>query len=149
MEQKICREIDGSKADKEEEGNVFEGSIHKGVFRLYDCLGPRYTLSAYSPIPPRKMALTKDDVRHVAKLARLQLTDEEIDTYTGQLASIFEHLDKLSEVDTEGVEETSQVNGLTNVMRADEVKPSLDREAVLETSERDNTRGMIKVRKSI
>lgn len=95
------------------------------------------------------MALTKDDVRHVAKLARLQLTDEEIDTYTGQLASIFEHLDKLSEVDTEGVEETSQVNGLTNVMRADEVKPSLDREDVLKTSERDNTRGMIKVRKSI
>lgn len=95
------------------------------------------------------MALTKDDVRHVAKLARLNLTEEEITTYTDQLSSVFEHLDKLSEVDTEGVEETSQVNGLTNVMREDRVSPSLDREAFLKTTQRETTRGMIQVRKSI
>lgn len=85
----------------------------------------------------------------MAKLARLTLTEEEIDTFTTQLESVFEHLDKLSEVDTEGVIETSQVNGLTNVMRADEVTPSLDREDFLKCSERDNARGMIQVRKSI
>jgi aspartyl-tRNA(Asn)/glutamyl-tRNA(Gln) amidotransferase subunit C len=95
------------------------------------------------------MALTKDDVKHVAKLARLTLTDEEIEKFTGQLEAIFVHLDKLAEVDTEGVEETAQVNGLENVMREDVVKPSLDREDVLKVSERENSRGMIKVRKSI
>ncbi|MDP2690951.1 MAG: Asp-tRNA(Asn)/Glu-tRNA(Gln) amidotransferase subunit GatC [Candidatus Gracilibacteria bacterium] len=95
------------------------------------------------------MALTKDDVRHVAKLARLHLTDEELDRFTGQLGSIFHHLDTLAEVDTDGVEETAQVNGLVNVDRDDPVLPSLDREDVLKTSERENERGMIKVRKSI
>ena len=95
------------------------------------------------------MALTKDDVKHVAKLARLTLTDSEVEKFTTQLESVFQHLDKLSEVDTEGVEETAQVNGLQNAMRSDEVKPSLNREDVLETSQRDNERGMIKVRKSI
>ena len=95
------------------------------------------------------MALTKDDVRHVAKLARLTLTEREIDKFTIQLETIFEHLDKLQELDIGCVPETSQVNGLSNVMREDLVKPSLDREDVLKSSERDNERGMIKVRKSI
>ncbi len=95
------------------------------------------------------MALTKDDVKHVAKLARLVLSEEEIEKFTGQLGAIFEHLDKLSEVDTEGVAESAQVNGLENVMREDVVTPSLDREEVLKTSDKENSRGMIKVRKSI
>jgi aspartyl-tRNA(Asn)/glutamyl-tRNA(Gln) amidotransferase subunit C len=95
------------------------------------------------------MALTKDDVKHVAKLARLHITDEEAEKFTGQLEAIFVHLDKLAEVDTEGVEETAQVNGLENVMREDMVTPSLDREDVLKTSDRENSRGMLKVRKSI
>lgn len=95
------------------------------------------------------MALTKDDVRHVAKLARLNLTDGEVEQFTDQLSGIFENLDKLAEVDTEGVAETSQVTGLKNVGREDVVKPSLDREDLLEVSERDKARGMIKVRKSI
>lgn len=95
------------------------------------------------------MALTKDDVKHVAKLARLHLTEEQEETYTKQLGQVFEHLDQLSEVDTEGVPETAQVNGLRNAMREDQVKPSLDREEVLETSQRENERGMIKVRKSL
>lgn len=95
------------------------------------------------------MALTRDDVRHVAKLARLTLTDAEVDRFTTQLASVFQHLDKLSEIDTTGVPETAQVNGLQNSMRPDAVKPSLDRDEVLKTSQRDSERGMIKVRKSI
>ena len=95
------------------------------------------------------MALTRDDVLHVAKLARLNLSEEEVDRFTKQLASVFEHLDKLAEVDTEGVAETSIVNGLENRTRKDEVKPSLDREDLLSTTEKDSARGMIKVRKSI
>lgn len=95
------------------------------------------------------MALTKKDVLHVAKLARLTISDAEAEKFTGQLASIFEHLDKLAEVDTEGVPETSQVNGLEHVTRPDAVTPSLDRDAFLKASEREHARGMIKVRKSI
>jgi aspartyl-tRNA(Asn)/glutamyl-tRNA(Gln) amidotransferase subunit C len=95
------------------------------------------------------MALTKDDVRHVAKLARLTLTDQGVERFTGQLEGVFQHLDKLSEVNTDGVEETAQVNGLMNVTADDIVQPGLDREAFLKTTQRDYERGMIKVRKSI
>ena len=95
------------------------------------------------------MALTKDDVRHVAKLARLTLTDQEVERFTGQLEGVFQHLDKLSEVNTDGVEETAQVNGLMNIAKDDLVQPSLDREAFLKTSQRDHERGIVKVRKSI
>lgn len=95
------------------------------------------------------MALTNDDVRHVAKLARITLSEEQLEQFTLQLGSVFQHLDTLSEVDTENVEETAQVNGLQNAMALDTVKPSLDREAFLKTSQRENSRGMMKVRKSI
>jgi len=95
------------------------------------------------------MALTRDDVRHVAKLARLRLTEEEVDRFTIQLESVFGHLDTLSEVNTDDIEETAQVNGLENAMSPDVVRPSLDREAFLNTSQREHSRGMIKVRKSI
>ena len=95
------------------------------------------------------MALTKNDVKHLAKLARLSLTEEEIEKFTNQLGEIFQHLDKLAELDTEGIEETAQVNGLENAMRADLVKTGLDREAFLKASDHEKMRGMLKVRKSI
>lgn len=85
----------------------------------------------------------------MAKLARLTISDAEAEKFTGQLTSIFEHLDKLAEVNTDGIPETSQVNGLEHVTRPDVVIPSFDRDAFLKTSERDHARGMIQVRKSI
>lgn len=95
------------------------------------------------------MALTKDEVRHVAKLARLTLTEEEVEKFTRQFASIFVYLDLLTEVNTEGVEPTAQVTGLKNVMREDVLGPVFDREEMLKASEKDKSRGMIQVRKSI
>jgi len=95
------------------------------------------------------MALTKDEVRHIAELARLNLTDEEVEKFTKQFESIFEVLDTLQEVDTEGVEETAQVTGLKNVMRDDVLDCEYDREEMLRSSQREKARGMIKVRKSI
>lgn len=95
------------------------------------------------------MALTNDDVRHVAKLARISLSDDQLERFTTQLDSVFRHLDKLAEVNTENVEETAQVNGLQSSMAKDVVKPSLDRDAFLKTSQRESSRGMIKVKKSI
>ena len=69
---------------------------------------------------------------HVARLARLKLTDEEIERMAGELSGILEHVDRISELDLEGVEPTSHVIPLENVLRADEPRPSWSREEVLE-----------------
>ena len=75
--------------------------------------------------------LTRDDVRHVARLARLELTDAELDVFTGQLATILEHAAQVSALDTTGVEPTAHPFPLVNVLRPDVVKPSLPRDEVL------------------
>lgn len=80
-------------------------------------------------------SLSSDDVRHIAKLARLNLSDEEVKKFTRELSSILEYVDQLKEVDTKDVIPTAQVTGLHNSFRADEVKPSqADADALLETS---------------
>lgn len=66
--------------------------------------------------------LTREDVLKLARLARLGLTDEEVDEFAGELSAILQYVEQLSSVDVSGLEPTSQVTGLTNVMRADEVK---------------------------
>jgi len=68
------------------------------------------------------MRLTRQDIEHVAHLARLQLTDTEIDRYTEQLSVVLGYVSTLGEVDTEGVEETCQVTGLEDVVREDVVQ---------------------------
>ncbi len=67
--------------------------------------------------------LTDNQIKHVAKLAKLTLTDEEIKKFQGQLSNILSHIDELSKVDTTGVEPTSQTTGLTNVFKKDEIDP--------------------------
>ena len=67
------------------------------------------------------MKLTKDEVRKIAKLARLELTDAETDQFAIQLSDVFETFEKLKEINTENVAETSQVTGLENIYRQDEV----------------------------
>lgn len=69
-------------------------------------------------------SLTKSDVLHVAELAKLDLTDSEIDKFLPQLTSIVNFISQLNEVDTSGIEPTSQTTGLTDVLRDDVVKPS-------------------------
>lgn len=68
------------------------------------------------------MSLTKEEVLHIAKLARLTLTDAELEKYAKQLSGILAYVDKLKEADVEGVEPTAQVTGLDNVWRPDEVR---------------------------
>jgi aspartyl-tRNA(Asn)/glutamyl-tRNA(Gln) amidotransferase subunit C len=68
--------------------------------------------------------LSHDDVRHIAKLARLNLSDEEVEKFSKELTSILKYVDKLQEVDTKGVEPTAQVTGLTNAFREDRVSES-------------------------
>jgi aspartyl-tRNA(Asn)/glutamyl-tRNA(Gln) amidotransferase subunit C len=76
--------------------------------------------------------IDRDQVLHVAKLARLKLTDEEIERMAGELSGILDHVDRISELDLEGVEPTSHVIALENVLRPDEPRPSWSRDDVLE-----------------
>ena len=75
--------------------------------------------------------LSRDDVAHVAKLARLRLTDEELDTFTPQLAAILEHAADVEALDLADVEPTSHPYPLANVMRADVARDAGTRDAVL------------------
>ena len=71
---------------------------------------------------PTVTTLTKDQVRHIAKLARLSLTDAEVEKFTTELGAILGYIDQLTEVDTAGVTPTAQVTGTTSVLRQDELR---------------------------
>lgn len=75
--------------------------------------------------------LTKDEIVHVAKLSKLELTNAEIEKFLPQLSSVVDYISELSEVDTSGIEPTSQTTGLSDVYREDQIKP----EAVLTQDE--------------
>jgi aspartyl-tRNA(Asn)/glutamyl-tRNA(Gln) amidotransferase subunit C len=77
------------------------------------------------------MRLSREEVMHVASLARLGLADDEITRMQDSLSSILEHIAALDRLDTEAIPPTAQVISLANVMREDAVVPSLPRDAVL------------------
>ena len=76
--------------------------------------------------------IDRDQVLHVARLARLRLSEQEVERMAGELSGILEHVDRISSLDLEGVPPTSHVVELENVLRADEPRPSWPREVVLE-----------------
>jgi aspartyl-tRNA(Asn)/glutamyl-tRNA(Gln) amidotransferase subunit C len=71
------------------------------------------------------MALTREDARWVAHLARLDLTDEELATLTPQLSAILDYMQQLQQINTDGVEPLAHPLPVQNVFRADEPEPSL------------------------
>ncbi len=75
--------------------------------------------------------LTRDEVAHVAHLARLHLSEDELERFTAQLGQVLEHAADMNELDLEGVVPTAHPFGLINIVRADEVRDSLDRDEVL------------------
>ena len=75
--------------------------------------------------------ITRDEVAHVAKLARLSLSDDELDTYTDQLAKVLGHAEDVEALDVAGVPPTAHPFPLRNVLREDVVGPTLDRDEVL------------------
>ena len=75
--------------------------------------------------------LRREDVAHVAKLARLSLSEAELDRFTEQLGQVLEHANDMNSLNLENVVATAHPFGLVNVVRADEVGPSLDRDEVL------------------
>ena len=80
------------------------------------------------------MALTRGQVKHVAELAKLSLTDSEIDLFQGQLSAILEFAARLGELDTAAISPTATVLPLRNVMRSDQVRPSLPRKVMLKNA---------------
>jgi aspartyl-tRNA(Asn)/glutamyl-tRNA(Gln) amidotransferase subunit C len=76
--------------------------------------------------------IEREQVLHVAKLARLRLSEAEVERMTGELSGILEHVDRIGKLDLEGVEPTSHPIALENVLRPDEPRPSWPRETVLE-----------------
>ena len=71
------------------------------------------------------MKISKQEVEHVAKLARLELSEQEKETLTDQLSNILTYVEKLNELDTDGIEPMSHAVPMENAFRADEVKPSI------------------------
>lgn len=80
------------------------------------------------------MKITRKDVEHVALLARLEIAEDQIEKFTTQLDAILEYADNLSQLDTAEVKPTAHVLPVHNVMRADEVKPSLPRDLALQNA---------------
>jgi aspartyl-tRNA(Asn)/glutamyl-tRNA(Gln) amidotransferase subunit C len=75
--------------------------------------------------------IDRSEVLHVARLARLELSEEEVERMTGELSKVLDHIDKISELDLEGVAPTSHVVEVTDALRADEPRPSLPRDEIL------------------
>jgi aspartyl-tRNA(Asn)/glutamyl-tRNA(Gln) amidotransferase subunit C len=76
--------------------------------------------------------IDREQVLHVARLARLRLTDDEVTRMTGELSTILDHIEKINELDLDDVEPTSHVVEVENVLRADEPRESWPRERILE-----------------
>jgi aspartyl-tRNA(Asn)/glutamyl-tRNA(Gln) amidotransferase subunit C len=88
--------------------------------------------------------ISKEEVKHVAKLARLAVTEEEAEMFTKQLDDIIGYAEQLNELDTDNVDPTTHVLDLKNVLREDEAKPWLTREEALKNAP-DQQNGLIKV----
>jgi aspartyl-tRNA(Asn)/glutamyl-tRNA(Gln) amidotransferase subunit C len=75
--------------------------------------------------------LSRDQVLHVARLARLELTEEEVERFSGELSKVLDHIEKISELDLDAVPPTSHVVAVENALRADEPRPSWPVETML------------------
>ncbi len=78
-----------------------------------------------------RAGLTREDAAYVARLARIELTEEELGTYARQLAVVLDHAAEIAALDTSGLVPTAHPLPLENVLRPDVVRPSVDREEVL------------------
>ncbi len=80
------------------------------------------------------MSIQRDEVKHIALLSRLDLTEDEVDLYTGHLAEILDYVEKLKSLDVSNVEPMSHAVPMSNVMRDDTIEPSLSSEDALKNA---------------
>lgn len=93
--------------------------------------------------------IDEKQVKHIAKLSRLKLKDDEVKRFSGQLNDIFQYVEQLNGVDTDGVEETSQVTGLKNVSQEDKNETKCDGDSLLLCSPLVKERKQIRVKPAI
>lgn len=89
------------------------------------------------------MKITTEEVRRVAALARLELSEAEVERMTGQLDAILSYVAKLDELETTGVVATTHPQAVVNAFRADEVRPSLPRERALANAPEQNAEAFV------
>ena len=104
-------------------------ACRRDVPRGVGCYDPRMREE-----PPNNPAITEADVRHVAKLARLELTDEQVHHFTDQLGAVLGYIDQLREVEIDGVEPLAHPLDLVNVLREDVAAPGSDRDVMLQNA---------------
>ena len=95
-----------------------------------------------------KMAISREEVIHIAKLASLNLTESEIEMYTNDMTEILEFANMINSVNTDNVSETIAANEKYNVFRKDEIKQSVDKEALLQNAPSKDD-GMFRIPKVI
>ncbi|MDX2493359.1 MAG: Asp-tRNA(Asn)/Glu-tRNA(Gln) amidotransferase subunit GatC [Desulfuromusa sp.] len=86
------------------------------------------------------MKISQKDVEHVARLARLTVAPEELETLTGQMDAILGYVDKLNELDTEGIEPMAHAVPMSNAFREDEINPAIGIERALQNAPQDEDR---------
>ena len=91
-----------------------------------------------------RRVIDREQVLHVARLARLRLSDDEVERMSSELSGVLEHVDRIAQLDLEDTEPTSHVVDLENVLRADEPRPSWPRERILELAP-DSAEGAFRV----
>lgn len=95
------------------------------------------------------MQITKDLVAKIAKLARIRLSENEIEKFTKQMTEIIGFVEKLNSVDTKGIAETNQVNGMENVLREDKIENFPKMKELIDCSNNPIEQDQIKIKKSI
>ncbi len=80
------------------------------------------------------MSISKEEVKHIAKLSRLSFNDEELEKTAVELSAIVDFANELSNVDVEGVKPTAHILDIKNIFREDVVSPSFDREKILQNA---------------
>jgi aspartyl-tRNA(Asn)/glutamyl-tRNA(Gln) amidotransferase subunit C len=95
-----------------------------------------------------QMKITGAEVKHVARLARLKLSEEEVETFTGQMGAILAYIEKLNELDTDGIVPTAHAVPMENAFRDDMERPSIGVEQAL-TNAPDQVDGFFRVPKVI
>lgn len=116
---------------------MMDVDVHMNIitYFIYFALYPNSFAKGRSFDTIRTVSLTPTQVRHIAKLARLQISDSEVEKYAKELSAILEYVEKLKEVKTDGVEPTAQVTGQSNVLRGDVIEDrGITTDALLDTS---------------
>ena len=87
--------------------------------------------------------IDREQVLHVARLARLELTDDEVERMASELSTILDHVDRMTELDLDGVAPTTHVVEVTGALRADEPRPSWPREVMLSAAPAEKDGGFL------